>query len=203
MWHNLQFTADLVIYIKKLLNEKLHFLWSGWSEFKSNNFGKVLQLAQFLFTTSKTELNYYHQKLSVWAASRVAERLKTLDLRKLENLKKIFGMLGPDGEYLGWHPNAKFWWFCQNLAKNQRFHTKTSIHEKSISCKNLFSLISWICAQSFVQDCRSVPETLQQCGARVKTKSRRVLKAMSANCYTWWSWRGKTGTQSWIGSLHI
>ena len=75
MWHNLQFTADLVIYIKKLLNEKLHFLWSGWSEFKSNNFGKVLQLAQFLFTTSKTELNYYHQKLSVWAARKFQENL--------------------------------------------------------------------------------------------------------------------------------
>ena len=34
-------------------------------------------LAQFLFTTSKTELQYYHQKVSVRVASRVAERSKT------------------------------------------------------------------------------------------------------------------------------
>ena len=34
-------------------------------------------LAQFFFTTSEAELDYYHQKVSVRAASRVAERLKT------------------------------------------------------------------------------------------------------------------------------
>ena len=34
-------------------------------------------LEQFFFTASETELNYYHQKLSVRVASRVAERLKT------------------------------------------------------------------------------------------------------------------------------
>ena len=33
--------------------------------------------AQFLFTASKTELDYYQQKLNVRAASRVVERLKT------------------------------------------------------------------------------------------------------------------------------
>ena len=34
-------------------------------------------LAQFLFTTSETELDYYQQKVNVRVASRVAERLKT------------------------------------------------------------------------------------------------------------------------------
>ena len=34
-------------------------------------------LAQFFFTTSETELDYYHQKVSVRVASRVAEQLKT------------------------------------------------------------------------------------------------------------------------------
>ena len=33
--------------------------------------------AQFFFTVSETELDYYHQKVSVQVASRVAERLKT------------------------------------------------------------------------------------------------------------------------------
>ena len=65
-------------------------------------------LAQFLFTTSETELDYYHQKVSVRVASRVAERLETLDLRKLGNLKKVFGMIGFDGEYLDGHRRAKF-----------------------------------------------------------------------------------------------
>ena len=33
--------------------------------------------AKFVFTTSETELDYYHQKVSARVASRVAERLKT------------------------------------------------------------------------------------------------------------------------------
>ena len=35
-------------------------------------------LAQFLFTTNETELDYYHQKVSVQVDSRVAERLSIL-----------------------------------------------------------------------------------------------------------------------------
>ena len=38
--------------------------------------------------------------MSVQVASQAAERLKTYDLRKLENFKKILGMLGFDGEIL-------------------------------------------------------------------------------------------------------
>ena len=56
-------------------------------------------LAQFFFTTCETELDYYDQKVSVRFASRVAERLKTYDLRKLGKFKKIPEMLGYDGEY--------------------------------------------------------------------------------------------------------
>ena len=44
------------------------------------------------------ELDYHHQKVNVRVASRVAERLKAHDLRKLENFKKIPEMLGFDGE---------------------------------------------------------------------------------------------------------
>ena len=37
-------------------------------------------LAKFPFATSETELDCYHQKLSIPVASRVAEQPKTLDL---------------------------------------------------------------------------------------------------------------------------
>ena len=65
-------------------------------------------LAQFVLITSETELNYYHQKVNVRVASRVAERLKTKYLRKLGNFKKIPQMLGFDGEYPAVPLKAKF-----------------------------------------------------------------------------------------------
>ena len=51
-------------------------------------------LAQFPFTTNHTELNYYHQKVNAW----VAGRLKTEDLRKLENFKKSPEIIEIDDE---------------------------------------------------------------------------------------------------------
>ena len=74
--------------------------------------------AQFFFTTSETELGYYHQKVNVRVASRVAERLKTYDLRKLGNFKKIPEMLEFDGELPVVHPKAKFDVFWQKNCKN-------------------------------------------------------------------------------------
>ena len=65
-------------------------------------------LARFLFTTSDTELDYYHNKTSVRVASRVPERLKPSDLRKLGNFKKIPQMLEFEGEYTGGYPKANF-----------------------------------------------------------------------------------------------
>ena len=44
-------------------------------------------LVQFVFTTSETELDYYHQKVNIPVASQVAEQLKTYDLRKLGSFK--------------------------------------------------------------------------------------------------------------------
>ena len=61
-----------------------------------------------LFTRSETEIYYYHQKANVQVDSRVPEWLKTKDLRKLGNFKKIIEMLGFDGEYPVVHPKAKF-----------------------------------------------------------------------------------------------
>ena len=44
-------------------------------------------LSQFPFTASARELDHYSQKVNIRVASRVAERLKTQDLRKLGNPK--------------------------------------------------------------------------------------------------------------------
>ena len=45
-------------------------------------------LARFLFTTSDTELDYYHNKKSLRIFSRVPQRLKPSDLRKFGNSRK-------------------------------------------------------------------------------------------------------------------
>ena len=77
------------------------------------NLGQNIQrlfhfLTQIFFTTSETELDYYHQKVNVRGDSRGAERLKTQDLKKLVNFKKIPEILGFDGEYPAVQPKAKF-----------------------------------------------------------------------------------------------
>ena len=48
----------------------------GMYNLGQNIWGHFHFLAQFFFTTSETELDCYHQKVSVRVASRVAERLK-------------------------------------------------------------------------------------------------------------------------------
>ena len=73
--------------------------------FKATQLQKIPQSS---FDTSETELDYFHQKVSVRVPSRVVERLKTYDLRKLRNFQKIPEMLGFDGEYQAVQPRAKF-----------------------------------------------------------------------------------------------
>ena len=55
-------------------------------------------LVRVRFTTSKTKLNIQYSKLGLRVASRVAERLKTYDLRKLENIRKISKLGGRIGQ---------------------------------------------------------------------------------------------------------
>ena len=59
-------------------------------------------LAQFLFPKRETELDFHHQKVNVGAASRAAERLKTLGHFK-ENHKML-----SDGKYPDGNQKAKF-----------------------------------------------------------------------------------------------
>ena len=51
----------------------------------------ILELynVQVRFVTSKTKLDFLYNKLDIRVTSRVAEKLKTLHLRKLENITKI------------------------------------------------------------------------------------------------------------------
>ena len=46
-------------------------------DFGQNIWRLAHSLTQLFFTTSETELDYYHQKVNVRVASRVVERLKT------------------------------------------------------------------------------------------------------------------------------
>ena len=49
-----------------------------------------------------------HQKVNITVLEGVAKRLKTQDLKKLGNLKKITKVLGFDGEYPAASPKANF-----------------------------------------------------------------------------------------------
>ena len=48
---------------------------------------------------SETELDYNHHGVNVQVTSRLAERLKTYDPRKLGSFKKISKMFGIKGKY--------------------------------------------------------------------------------------------------------
>ena len=63
-----------------------------------NQFHNILRLLDvlpnFLFTTSETMGHYYLETQYVRVASQVAERLKTEDLRKLGNIRKLSKLHG-------------------------------------------------------------------------------------------------------------
>ena len=63
-----------------------------------------------MFTASKEELDYYHQKVNIQVVWRVVERLNIKDYGKLENFKEIPEILGIGGKVLaGHHQKGKFW----------------------------------------------------------------------------------------------
>ena len=94
-------------------------------------------LAQFAFTTTETELEYYYQKVNVRVAVRVTERLKTWDLKKLWNLKKILEMLGFDSKYPAVHERAKLWRFpvkrCKKSAVKQSIEKPILLNSVNLS----------------------------------------------------------------------
>ena len=84
-----------------------------------------------MFTVSKEELDYYHQKVNIQVVWRVVERLNIKDYGKLENFKEIPEILGTDGKVLAsHHPKGKFWQsFATRLLKIscKIFHRKTYV----------------------------------------------------------------------------
>ena len=82
------------------------------------------------FTLSEIEQDYYHQKVNVRVASRVAERLKYQGLRKLGNFKKDPETVGFDYDYPACHPKTNFDIFAKKLQKIscKTFHRKTNLN---------------------------------------------------------------------------
>ena len=89
-------------------------------------------LAQFIFTTSKTELDYYYQKVNVRVASRVVEWLKTL--------------LAFDGESSAGHPKAKFRRFS---VKNCKISAVKQFIENPILF-NFLNLCTTFCPRLYI-----------------------------------------------------
>ena len=67
--------------------KKVISMWISTTFFLNNLGQKICRLfhflAQLVFTTSEMELDYYHQKVNVRVASRIAEWLKTKEIREL------------------------------------------------------------------------------------------------------------------------
>ena len=104
---------DLVWHAATILNYHYHHLYLTFN--LGQNISNLFHLlAQFLFTTSETKLDYYHQKINVRVALQVAEQLKTL-----RNFKKNPEMLEVNGENPTGHSKDKFWRFQENIVKNQ------------------------------------------------------------------------------------
>ena len=96
-------------------------------------------LAQFLFNTSETELDYYHQKVNVRVTSRPDERLKIDDFRKIENFKNNPWNARVYIEYPSCNPKGN------DVPQNQKKSAVKNSIEKPISL-NFVKL-------SFVQAC--------------------------------------------------
>ena len=107
-----------------------------------NQFHNILRLfdvlANFVFTTSETVGHYYLETQFVRVASRVAERLKTQDLRKLGNIRKLSKLHGMIAQYPGSLPKWKFCQYQQKALERQKlkfsccvlFHMKTRVSLK-------------------------------------------------------------------------
>ena len=64
------------------------------------------------YSQNKAELDYSQYRVNLLVASRLVERLKTEDLRKLRKLKQSPKMLGFDGEYPADCPKDKLCHLC-------------------------------------------------------------------------------------------
>lgn len=61
-----------------------------------------------MFSRSKRELDYYHQKRNIEVSSQVSDSRKTYDLRKLKNSKEIADILEIYGKILASQTKGNF-----------------------------------------------------------------------------------------------
>ena len=109
---------------------KEYLIWALWLHLQS--WTKYLYIFSIFSTIclnrKRNGTRYYHQKVNI----RVAERLKTSDLSKFGDLKKIPEIFGFGGEYPAIHLKTSFW---RSLVKHrQKSAVKHSI-EKPILLK--------------------------------------------------------------------
>ena len=105
LWNLKQYLSLCLLIVHYFCNKTVNYPEGNNTGQKTCRVFHVLE--QFLYPTSETELDYYHQKVNVWVASRVVKRLKTNFLWKLGNFKKILEMVEFDGKYSTGHPKEK------------------------------------------------------------------------------------------------
>ena len=101
-------------------------------------------LVQIRFPTSKRKLDIQYSKLGIRVASRIAERLRTQDLRKLGNIRKI--------STLGGHM-AQCLVSIQELRLYQQHLKNTQKHVPNFSFPVQFYWITPFCYKYFLRDC--------------------------------------------------
>ena len=82
-----------------LFEEKIMFCFRDIYNPGHNILAVFNNLAYIWITTSKTILHIYDNKLGTRAASRVAEQLKTQDLWKLQNIRKMSNVGGDAAQH--------------------------------------------------------------------------------------------------------
>ena len=105
-------------------------------------------LVQIRFTTSERKLEVQYSKLVIRVASRVAERPKTYDFRKLGNVRKTSNLGGHIAQCLVSLKELR-------LCKQQLKSTQKQILNFSFPVQ--FYWITPFCSKYFVRDCSSCP----------------------------------------------
>ena len=103
------------------------------------------------FTTSEKMRSYYLQTWYIWIASRVVTRLKTLDLRKLGNIRKVTELHRMIAQCPVPLPKQIFCYYWQKTHKKQKlnfsrsalFHMKTRVSLKYFVNDCCYNLSHW------------------------------------------------------------
>ena len=129
-------------------------------------------LVQVPFATSKVVLDIQYKKHCIRVASRVAERRKIQDLRKLGNIGSITKMVRDRAQYLVFLTQIKVWYQWSKIMQKQI---------SKFFCPVQFCLISSHRFINFVCDCRFDPSRSLPCRPQalqaqiISLKGERIL----------------------------